>query len=83
MFTAGQKIEYPYIVTHRGHIVCRIKREAIEIETGFLSGSKRVLYPDGTHPGLTGSPITCRTCNVPMTALGIVAGHWEVRHRMM
>ena len=71
-FTAGEKVTFPYLVTHRNHTAFRTK----DPETDKLVD---VIWP-GTPPTGYAEKIVCGTCGQGMTVLGVVAGLWQVRY---
>lgn len=79
MYTPGSFANYPLVITHRGHLVCRAREEAAKTELMYLCGSTKVMYPDGSHPPIGEVPIYCRQCKVPLNSLSILLGEWKVK----
>ena len=71
-YTPGEKITYPYLVTHKNHVAFRTK----DPETMKVAD---VIWP-GTPPIGYEEKMKCGTCGQGMTILAVVAGLWRVTY---
>ena len=72
LYTAGQKMTYPWLVMHKDHVAFRMK-------SADPAGPDQVLMPNGEE---TPKHIICGNCGRKMSYMALLTKQWKVTYQL-